>query len=550
MSITTASPPAVSQSPRRRFWIPIFAAALPILSFLLLIVADRYEVMLDYMMQLFMAFQLTFMVALLVITIWWFFLSRYRFVTKVVVAVVVVSLPFLAAIPIRNFEFTGKMEPIIDWRYSFDGNGKLWGFLPIRYNPTAQEALDQRLAQGGTTDGPAIDLTIHDGDFPRYRGETGDGVVRGVKFMGMPTVEVWRQAIGGGWSGFVAAGNVLVTLEQRRDNEAVVCYDRDTGHERWTYTYPALFHQIEPMGGDGPRSTPTIHDGDVYTLGATGVLVRLDGKTGKLRWEQPVNVLTDAGAVNVAWGMTGSPLIVGEKVIVNPGINPGANAHKAVAAYDRATGKPVWQKGDHPAGYSSPMLATLCGKEQIVLFDGGGVAGIDIDTGAELWRYRWQTFSDMNIIQPLVLEGDRVFISSEVANGCALVQVKKDGDAWQAETVWRNKEMGSKFSNPVLHQGHIYGMSNGVLTCLDAKTGERKWHEGRYGLGQILLVGDVLLILGENPGDLIAVAADPSGLRELGRRPVFEKKTWNTPAMVGKRLYLRTHKEMVCLELP
>src|SRR5262249_3528750 len=159
----------------------------------------------------------------------------------------------------------------------------------------------------------------------------------------------------------------------------------------------------------------------------------------------------------------------------------------------------------------------------------------------------WTTFSDMNIIQPLVLAGDRVLISSEMSNGSALVEVCRSTDGWTVAPIWQNRYLGAKFSNPVTHGGHIYGLSNGILVCLDGATGTGRWKEGRFGHGQILLAGDLLLIVSES-GDLAAVAADPAGFGELGRFTVFSGKTWNTPALAGRQLFLRNHKEMVCLE--
>ncbi len=264
-----------------------------------------------------------------------------------------------------------------------------------------------------------------------------------------------------------------------------------------------------------------------------------------------MNVVKDNGAKVLQWGMTSSPLIVGDLVIVNAGINPDENRKQAVAAYDRKTGKKAWASGAHGAGYSSPLLARLADVPQIVLFDAGGLVGIDPADGSELWRYPWSTFNDMNIVQPLVLTGDRIFISSETANGCALVQVKKAGSSWSADKVWQNHYMGARFANPVLCAGHIYGLSNGRLCCLDAATGRRTWKsDARFDSGQLLVTGNTLLVQTEGTGKVVAVAADPAEYRELGRTKVFRgSRTWNTPALAGGRLYLRNHEEMVCLDV-
>jgi outer membrane protein assembly factor BamB len=431
--------------------------------------------------------------------------------------------------------------------------------IPIfRWEPDLRTELDERLQRQAnsaenTTVLSTADLAIAADDFPRYRGPAADGVAAPVAlhddWSAYPPQRIWRTSVGWSYSGISVAGKVAVTLEQRGADEAVVCYSRADGKELWAYLLPAEFKHFPIMGGGGPRSTPTIADGEVYSLGAMGDLVCLDGTNGKLRWS--VNVVTDNGAKVVEWGMTSSPLIVGSLVVVNAGIDPGNNQEKAVAAYDRKTGKNVWAAGKYMAGYSSPMLAKLDGVEQIVLFDAGGVAGIAIADGKELWRYPWTTFSDMNIIQPLVLSGDRVFISSELTNGAAMLHITKAESGWTVQPVWTSKQMGCRFANPVCYAERIYGLSNGFLICLDAKTGKRLWKGGeRFDSGQLLVTGDTLLVQTERTGELVAVAADPTDYRELGRVQVLQgSRTWNTFALAGTRLYMRNHEEMVCLEL-
>jgi outer membrane protein assembly factor BamB len=332
-------------------------------------------------------------------------------------------------------------------------------------------------------------------------------------------------------------------LEQRGENEAIVCYDIDTGHERWRYAYPA--HFAETLGGEGPRSTPTISQGEVFSLGAKGMLVCLNGSTGKPKWS--VNILE--GNDNIIWGMAGSPLVYDRVVVVNPGAQNKSTSGKALVAYDRSTGKPVWSAGDRRAGYSSPMLATIAGTRQIVLFDGQGLGGYDAKTGKELWQFKWdETLNGINVAQPLILENDRVFISSGYGIGCALVQVSRSGDQWSATQVWKNKAMRCRFNNPVVYKGDIYGLDEGLLVCLDPNTGQRKWREGRYGHGQLLLSGDLLVILSET-GQLALVEANPQRYRELGSFPAIEGKTWNYLALMDGKAFVRNHLEMACYDL-
>src|SRR5262249_25157216 len=152
-------------------------------------------------------------------------------------------------------------------------------------------------------------------------------------------------------------------------------------------------------------------------------------------------------------------------VIVNPGVAPDNNVERALVAYPRKGGKRVWASGKHRAGYSSPQLATLAGVEQVLLFDEGGLAGFDPKKGKELWRHPWTTFQDMNIIQPVVLSGGRVLISSEASNGCAMLRVTRKGKTFSVETLWDSKQLASKFSNPVTDGRSIFGMSSGWLVC-------------------------------------------------------------------------------------
>jgi len=396
-------------------------------------------------------------------------------------------------------------------------------------------------------------------DFPEYRNRNRDGVVTVTmpgrerfntepylitKWAPTPPREVWRQPCGGGYAGFAVVGAFAVTIEQRRDDEAVVCYDTATGRERWVHQYAA--HFSEPLGGDGPRATPTIADGDVYSLGAKGMLKRLDGAAGTVKWE--TNILADND--NIAWGMSGSPLVYDRFVVVNPGAQRESQQGKAVVAYDRDTGKVLWAAGTRRAGYSSPQLATFADVRQVLVLDGEGITGYHHETGLELWAHPWPTYMDINVAQPIVLDGDRVFITSGYNHGCAMLKIGRDGDKWSVDTLWQNRNMRCKFTSPVLHKGFLYGMDDGILTCADARDGTRKWKEGRFGNGQLLLAGDYLLI-GDEAGKLLLVKATPDGYQEAGRIPTAlpGTKNWNHLTFARGWAFLRNHFEMVCYEL-
>jgi outer membrane protein assembly factor BamB len=188
----------------------------------------------------------------------------------------------------------------------------------------------------------------------------------------------------------------------------------------------------------------------------------------------------------------------------------------------------------------------------ILIFDAVGLAGYDAAEGIELWRYDWKTDNDINVSQPIVLSGDRVFITSGYGHGCALLRVSQTNGQFSVKEVWPNTPNPSlhcKFSNPVLFEDHIYGLDDGRLVCLDVATGKKKWKDKDYGHGQMLLAGDKLVILSES-GDLAVVAADPKAFHELGKvKALTGEKTWNYPAMVGKRVFVRNHEEMACYDL-
>jgi outer membrane protein assembly factor BamB len=262
-----------------------------------------------------------------------------------------------------------------------------------------------------------------------------------------------------------------------------------------------------------------------------------------------VNILEDNEAKPVVWGMTSSPLVVGDLVIVNAGVDPNNNVGRSLAAYHRKDGKRVWAAGSFKAGYSSPQKAHLADREQILIFDAGGLAGFDLKTGKELWRHPWQSYQDMNIVQPLVLSDDRVFLSSETTNGCAMLKIQRKGDVFAVEELWSNRSLCSRFSNPVALGNAIYGLSNGTLVCLDKQTGARLWRGKSYGQGQILAAAGAIVVLSEH-GYVAVVAADTRQFRPLGRLEVFKDRTWNTPALAGRQLFVRNDVEMACFLLP
>ena len=354
---------------------------------------------------------------------------------------------------------------------------------------------------------------------------------------------LWKQPVGAGYASFVVAAGRAFTIEQRRDQEVVAAYDIETGREIWTNAWTASFE--ESMGGDGPRATPTYHDGRIYALGAEGELRVLDAAKGTLVWRR--NILSDNGADNLSWGMSAAPLIVDDTVVVLPGGTRGSS----VVAYRTSNGDPVWKALDDQASYTSPMLVTLGGVRQLLVVTATRVVGLAPERGSLLWEYPWSTFNGINVAQPIVFTHnarDRIFMSASFGQGAAVFELTRSGDRFAAKTIWENQRMKNKFTSSVLHNGHIYGLDESILASINAETGEQNWKGGRYGYGQLVLAGDHLVVLTEE-GDVVLVKAAPARHEEVARFSAIEGKTWNHPVIAEGKLLVRNIQEMAAFDI-
>jgi len=351
---------------------------------------------------------------------------------------------------------------------------------------------------------------------------------------------LWKQPVGGGYASFAIARGRAFTIEQRGLQEVVAAYDVRTGRELWTNSWTATFS--ERMGGDGPRATPAWSDGRVFALGGTGELRALDDASGRLLWR--TNILEDAGAQNLQWGMAASPLVLDDTVIVLPGGSRG----QSVMAYATATGKPAWSALDDQQSYSSPMTVTIGGERQLIIFSASRVASLTPDGRELLWEYPWRTDYDVNASQPVIVGENRVFLSSGYGHGAVMLEIAKTGPSWSVREVWRTNRMKNQFSSTLLHEGYLYGLDESIMACLDAATGDVKWKGGRYGYGQVVLAGGHIIVLTES-GELALVRATPEGHQELARVPAIEGKTWNHPALSDGYLLVRNGNEMAAFDL-
>ena len=388
-------------------------------------------------------------------------------------------------------------------------------------------------------------------DFPAFQGPARDAVLPDAKldrdWTSHPPKQLWRQEIGAGWSGFVVVGGYAFTQEQRGEDECVVCRDLTTGKELWVHSEKAPYEgkpRYEGMGGPGPRCTPTVEDGRVYTVGATGIFNCLDAATGHRIWMH--NIVTENGGSVAGHGVCGSPLIVGNLVVVAPTGKPAGS----LAAYDRVTGKLAWCTGVNNASYATPMLASVAGVEQILNYDEHGLTGHDPVTGKVLWHFVWS--SDEPICsQPIPNAGapDQILVTIGYGKGSALIKVSCAADGkWNVEQLWESKRMKTKFTTAVAHNGYVYGLDDGIMQCIEMKTGRQMWKGGHYSHGQILLAGNTIIVQTE-PGPVVLLDTNPKQLTELGTLPALSSKTWNCPALAGKYLLLRNDHEAACYEV-
>jgi outer membrane protein assembly factor BamB len=379
--------------------------------------------------------------------------------------------------------------------------------------------------------------------WPGFRGGERNSVVRGVHietdWSASPPAELWRRAVGPGWSSFAVAGDLLFTQEQRGPDEIVAAYRASNGKPVWMHKDPVRFY--ESNGGAGPRGTPTIEAGRVYAIGATGILNSLDAATGTLVWRR--ETVADSGIKLPGWGITSSPLLVDDVVVVA--------VSGALVAYDRASGDKRWFVKSTGGGYSSPQLVTVDGVKQILLLAGSGLTSVSPADGAVLWR---SAFAGVPIVQPAVI-GDRdiLFTSSDAMGGLGArrLALSHDSAGWKVEERWNSNGLKPYFNDYVIHKGHAYGFDGNILACIDLADGSRKWKGGRYGNGQVVLLADqdLLLVISEE-GELALVSATPDQFREIaGRIPAIEGKTWNHPVIVGDRLYVRNGQEMAAFRL-
>lgn len=467
-------------------------------------------------------------ITLLLLVLWLLLLSRLRWKIRLttLAGLVVLLALFFFLFPFK--EFTGDLVPTFGWRWAEKS------FQTEIMDINSDSETDNLFTS------PAF-------SYPQFLGPERNGKIRGTQLNAdwnthLPK-QLWKQPIGEGASSFAVAGDFAVTQEQRDDNEMVVCYDLKSGKTRWQHSDKARFDSVAFVGGIGPKATPTISGNNVYTLGATGILNCLNLKDGQLAWRR--NILAENNAKVKEWGMAGSPLVLDSLVVVSAG---GTDGHSLIA-YHKDSGEQLWSSGNDQAGYSSPLITTIAGVRQILIFNWEHVTAHAPGSGKILWEFPWSG-DTQRVAQPVVLPGDRVFITTGYGVGSKLIGINMDANSTLSATLlWKSNRMKAKFSNVIAVGEFIYGLDDGILACIDLKEGKRQWKRGRYGHGQMILVGDLLLITTEK-GDVVLVEANPREHKEIAHFSAIQGKTWNNPALAGPYLLVRNNREAACYELP
>jgi outer membrane protein assembly factor BamB len=440
---------------------------------------------------------------------------------------------------LRTEGITGEARSQFAWRWAKTPEQKLLD--RVRTEPAAPPAAPAKGAVPEKRTAPPSEARTP-ADWPGFRGPHRDGTVTGVRiktdWASSPPVELWRRSVGPGWSSFAVGDGLLYTQEQRGEFEVAACYNATTGKPVWTHRDAARFW--ESNAGAGPRGTPTLRNGRVYTFGATGILNALDARDGAVVWTR--NAASDTGAKVPIWGFSSSPLVVDDVVLVA--------ASGRLVAYDLGTGNRRWLGPDSGSSYSSPQLLKIGGVDQLLLLSAAGATSVVPSDGRVLWKHSWPGFA---ALQPaLTADGGVLITTASAAGGIGTrrLAVAQGLGGWTVEEVWTSTGLKPYFNDLVVHDGHAFGFDGAILACIGLQDGKRKWKGGRYGHGQLLLLADqdLLLVLSED-GELALVAAVSGQFTEIARFPALEGKSWNHPVLAGDTLLVRNDREMVAFRL-
>jgi outer membrane protein assembly factor BamB len=450
--------------------------------------------------------------------------------------VVAISCAWISLAVVRLEGLSGELRPEMHWRWTPSAEDEF----------RAERAQSAHPIEAKSVAAEGRSVKEKPGDWPGFRGPNGDATVHGTSIRtnwdADPPQLVWRHRVGPAWSSLIVVDGRVYTQEQCDQQESAVCYSADTGAELWCHGDDVRFS--EETAGPGPRATPCFADGKLFTLGCTGILDCLDAATGKVNWSH--DLANEYGASVPHWGYTSSPVVVGGRVVVFAAGPDGKN----LLAYDAKTGELQWAAPSGETSYASPQLLTVSGTPQVLMLTNRGMTAVEPATGVVLWEHLAQVTKDApRSVQPAAFGESGVLMGSEDL-GVLSLELTHQANTWSADQRWASKSLKPAFNDFVVAQGHAFGFDGRIFACVDLETGNRRWKDGRYGEGQVILLADqgLLLVVSEK-GEVILLRANPQRHELLARFQGIHGKTWTHPALVRGKLYLRNSEEMACYDL-
>ncbi|MFQ5527180.1 MAG: PQQ-binding-like beta-propeller repeat protein [Thermoanaerobaculia bacterium] len=380
-------------------------------------------------------------------------------------------------------------------------------------------------------------------DWPSYRGPGGDGrsAETGLQVswpLEGPKV-LWRTRLGNGFSGIAIQDDRLFTQYGDGSHEYVVALDAGTGEEVWS---AVTGDDRRDSQGSGPRSTPAVDGGLVFSLGASGNLHAVTAAEGTPVWSR--DLVEDFGARVPRWGVSASPVVAGDLLL----IEAGGRRDYALVALAKDSGELRWHARSDRAGYSTPLVAEIGGRKQAVFFTAAGLTGTALEDGAVLWQFPWETSYGVNAAMPVLVGEGKIFISTGYDKGAALLEIASTESGFKVREIWRSRVMRNHFNSSVLADGHLFGFDNATLKCVEAASGQETWAQRGLGKGSLLYADSHLLVLSER-GVLLSIEATPDEYRETARVRLLKGKTWTMPSLADGRLFVRDEREMVAVSL-
>lgn len=388
-------------------------------------------------------------------------------------------------------------------------------------------------------------------DWPQWGGPDRDFTLPGTTLPptfgpGGPALR-WTRPIGDGFSAVVTRGNHGFTVYREGDRDVALAFDLSTGETVWEHRSEAPFvERCSQRIGPAPRATPLVAGDRLFTASAGGHLLALDRATGSELWR--TDLFAEAPEHVKPCGYSSSPLAHGDHIIVLTGV-PG----RSIAALRQSDGAAVWQRHDFSIGYSSPLVATLGGRTQIVALMGAEVVALAPDTGDLLWQHPHPTLSQVNVSMPVVGDDGLVLISSAYDGGSRVIRVGAANGRPQVDEVWSHQRLRVHFGSIVRIGDMAIGASGdtavALLTAVDVPTGRLLWRSRAASNASLIAAGGRLLILDED-GDLLLATPDRIGLTVDDRAAVLKGTSWTPPTLAGRTVLVRNRTTLAAYELP